>query len=460
MRYNKRTLIARRNKILPIQFVRQDMTSFAGLTLIHHYFRLYGIHRRLCQTMKSYGFKGDYHIGHILFMLLILLLIGVERIQHMEYVNNDPLFRRLIRLTRIPHRTQVSRSLKQFTSNALKALVELNSQLVIEKLDELGLRQITIDLDGTVISTRGNPTWALKGYNPIKRGAKSYFPLTAHIGETGHFISIINRPGNVHDSNRALTLVKMLKKQLAQFVIRFRADSAFCDPKVISYLLSRHIGFAIKAPFWKLLNLKDAAQQRKKWYRINKQWSYFWLKQPLGSVEGEHYAMILRKKLKNPKKNFQLDLFNPNNGVYEYSAVVTHRKQWSAEDLLLFISGRSGQENSIGQLKNDFAFDHIPTNTYQANSAFMQISQMAYNLSISMQHSMGLVKKRKQHQKHTRLYRSMEWKTFKFLILNRAGRIGWSAGKKVLEMTQNPATQTLYHKIFASLEDEKKKLAA
>ena len=460
MRYNKRTLIARRNKILPIQFVRQDMTSFAGLTLIHHYFRLYGIHRRLCQTMKSYGFKGDYHIGHILFMLLILLLIGVERIQHMEYVNNDPLFRRLIRLTRIPHRTQVSRSLKQFTSNSLKALVELNSQLVIEKLDELGLRQITIDLDGTVISTRGNPTWALKGYNPIKRGAKSYFPLTAHIGETGHFISIVNRPGNVHDSNRALTLVKMLKKQLAQFVIRFRADSAFCDPKVISYLLSRHIGFAIKAPFWKLLNLKDAAQQRKKWYRINKQWSYFWLKQPLGSVEGEHYAMILRKKLKNPKKNFQLDLFNPNNGVYEYSAVVTHRKQWSAEDLLLFISGRSGQENSIGQLKNDFAFDHIPTNTYQANSAFMQISQMAYNLSISMQHSMGLVKKRKQHQKHTRLYRSMEWKTFKFLILNRAGRIGRSAGKKVLEMTQNPATQTLYHKIFASLEDEKKKLAA
>ena len=460
MRYNKRTLIARRNKILPVEFVRQDMTSFAGLTLIHHYLRLYGIHRRLCQAMKSYGFKGDYHVGHILFMLLILLLIGAERIQHMEYINSDPLFRRLIRLTRIPHRTQVSRTLKQFTSDSLKALVELNSQFVIEKLNELGLRQITIDLDGTVISTRGNPTWALKGYNPIKRGAKSYFPLTAHIGETGHFISIINRPGNVHDSNRALALIKMLRKQLTGFILRFRADSAFCDPKVINYLLSRHIGFAIKAPFWKLLNLKNAAQQRKKWYRINKQWSYFWLKQPLDSVEGEHYAMILRKKLKSPKKNFQLDLFNPNNGVYEYSAVVTHSKHWSAEDLLLFTSGRSGQENSIGQLKNDFAFDHIPTNTYQANSAFMQISQMAYNLSISMQHSMGLVKKRKQHQKHTRLYRSMEWKTFKFLILNRAGRISWSAGKKVLEMTQNPATQTLYYKISASLEDEKKKLAA
>ena len=75
------------------------------------------------------------------------------------------------------------------------------------------------------------------------------------------------------------------------------------------------------------------------------------MKQPLDSVEAEHYVMILRKKLKNSKKNFQLELFNPNNGVYEYSAVVTHSKQWSAEDLLLFISSRSGHENSIGQLK-------------------------------------------------------------------------------------------------------------
>ena len=142
-------------------------------------------------------------------------LIAYDKI---EYVKNDPLFSRLVRLTRVPHSTKVSRSLKKFTSESLKALAELNRQLVVEKPDELGLRQITIDLDGTVISTRGNPTLALKGYNSIKRGAKSYFPLTAHIGETGHFISIINRPGNVHDSNQALALIEMLRMQLTGFI--------------------------------------------------------------------------------------------------------------------------------------------------------------------------------------------------------------------------------------------------
>jgi hypothetical protein len=177
---------------------------------------------------------------------------------------------------------------------------------VIEKLDELGLRQITIDLDGTIISTRGNPTWALKGYNPIKRGAKSYIPLTAHIGKTGHF--------------RALALIKMLRKQLTGFSLRFRADRAFCVPEVINYLATNKTAFAIKAPFWKLLNLKQAAQQRRRWYKINKQWSYFLVANPIAAVQKPHYAMILRKKLKCPKNNFQLELFSPNNGVYEYSA--------------------------------------------------------------------------------------------------------------------------------------------
>jgi hypothetical protein len=460
MRYKKRNLIARRNKILPINFVRQDMTTYSGLTLIDHYLRLYRIHFRTKQAFKAYGFKGDYSIGDILFILLIMLLLGAERLQHIEYLRDDPLFKRVTRLTRIPHRTKLSTALKQFTSDSLKALSELNSELVIEKLTDLGLTEITIDLDGTVISTNGNPTWSFKGFNPIKRGAKSYFPLTAHVGETGHFLSILNRPGNVHDSNRAMFVIQTIRRQLSGFCIRFRADSAFCVPEVINYLLKNQIGFAIKAPFWKLLNLKTAAQNRQRWFKINNKWGYFWVKQPIDSIEHNHYVIILRKKVHRPQKHYQLKLFSPNNGIYEYSAVVTNNKNWDPKELLLFVSGRSGQESSIGQLKSDFAFDHIPTNTYQANSAFMQISQMAYNLSISMQQSMGLAKKRKDNLKHTRLYRLMEWKTFKFLILNRAGRIAWRKGIKVIELTKNNQTELLYKKISTALNNCQIKKAA
>ncbi len=460
MRYKKRSLIARRNKILPIQFVRQDMTTYAGLTLIDHYLKLYLINIRLKQALKNYGFKGDYGIGDILFIMLIMILVGAERLQHIEYLKNDPLFRRVVRLTCIPHRTKLSTTLKQFTSDSLKALAELNSELVIEKLTELGLNEITIDLDGTVISTKGHPSWAFKGYNPIKRGAKSYFPLTAHVGETGHFLSILNRPGNVHDSNRALSVIKASRHQLSDFSIRFRADSAFCVPEVINYLLKSQIGFAIKAPFWKLLNLKTAAQQRKRWFRLNKQWGYFWIKQPLDSVDHEHYVIILRKKVKKTKVHYQLQLFSPDNGNYEYSAVVTDNKTWKPKDLLLFVCGRSAQENSISELKTSFAFDHIPTNTYQANSAYMQMSQMAYNLSISMQHSMGMSTIRDKKGKSTRIFKNLKWKTFRFLILNRAGRIAWRDGVKVIELTKNSETELLYRGISTTLNETEFKKAA
>src|SRR4030066_2187612 len=192
MRYNKARLIARRNKILPIKFIQQDMTTYSGRAVVDHVLRLYRLQVRLKETFKHYRFSGDYHIGDILFVLLVMLLWGVERLQHIDYLRSGPLFCRMVGLTRIPHRTKISTALKQFASDSLKALIELNGQLVIEKLQSLGLLEITIDLDGTVVSTKGHPTWALKGYNPIKRGAPSYFPLSAHVAETGHFLPIWN----------------------------------------------------------------------------------------------------------------------------------------------------------------------------------------------------------------------------------------------------------------------------
>ena len=164
--------------------------------------------------------------------------------------------------------------------------------------------------------------------------------------------------------------------------------------------------------------------------------------------------------MRDRKNPYQLKLFSPNNGFYEYSAVVTDTKQWDPEELLQFVSGRSAQENSISELKSSFAFDHIPTNQYQANSAYMQMSQMAYNLGTSMQHDMGLAKKRAQNKKKTRLFRTMEWKTIRFLLINRAGRISWEKGVKILQMTKNKKTKELYEKISNSLSEKEFKNAA
>jgi len=452
MRYKKRSLKAIRNKILPIEFVRQPITSYSGLQLFKYYLELIGFYRQLQSAFKKHNFRGDYEIVDIIILVILMKIVGAERLSHIEFLKDDPLFVRLSGLSRIPHRTTIIGYLNQFTSDALKTLIEVNGELVMDHIEFLGLNKLTIDLDGTVISTKGRANFTAKGYNPIKKGARSYFPLTAHIAETGHFLSVMNRPGNIHDSNRALPMIKKLIQMTKDYTLRFRADSAFSSTEIVDFLLKRGIEFAIKAPFWKLKVLKNAIEERKRWFKINDQWSYFWIEDPLSKCEYRHRGLILRKKIKNPERNFQLDLFCPNNGVYEYSCIVTNLSNWDEGELFNFMSGRSAQENSIGELKSDFHFDHLVGKSYQANSANLQFSQMAYNLMVSMQIDSGLAKEKKQTEKKTRLYKPMKMKTFRFKVIYKAGKIVFNKGSKVLKLTFNQSTKNLYENIQTNLK--------
>lgn len=68
-----------------------------------------------------------------------------------------------------------------------------------------------------------------------------------------------------------------------------------------------------------------------------------------------------------------------------------------------------------------------------------------------MQLTTGLAKKRAENKKTTRLFQTMEWKTIRFLLINRASRIAWNNGSKVLQMTKSLKTKELYEKISDSL---------
>jgi hypothetical protein len=91
-------------------------------------------------------------------------------------------------------------------------------------------------------------------------------------------------------------------------------------------------------------------------------------------------VVVYRRRVQHETaKNFQLDLFDPSNGTYEYSAVVTN-KLLSGQALWAFISGRGVHEKMYGELKRGFAFDSVPTMRYAANSAWQILSVLAFNL--------------------------------------------------------------------------------
>ena len=106
--------------------------------------------------------------------------------------------------------------LKQFTQEALQALITLNSELLYEQLERLDLPRLTIDVDGTVVRTGNTVAWAFRGYNPHFKKDPSYYPLLAHLAQTGHILRLKNRPGNVHDSRGAARFLRELIHELRE----------------------------------------------------------------------------------------------------------------------------------------------------------------------------------------------------------------------------------------------------
>jgi|GEM_PF-6027550 len=76
-----------------------------------------------------------------------------------------------------------------------------------------------------------------------------------------------------------------------------------------------------------------------------------------------------RRPLGDPERSSaaeDLDLFDPSNGHWEYSAVTTN-KTLAPKALWDFMAGRGMHENILGELKTGYAFNTIPTLTLAQN---------------------------------------------------------------------------------------------
>jgi DDE family transposase len=241
---------------LPIEFVPQPLTSYGGLELLRRYFRLLGLQRRICQAFSGYGLGGDYGAGRLVLVVIALFVVGARRRERLRYLAHDPLVACLAGLARIPTDRTVVNWLKQFTQEGLQALVTLNSELLYEQLERLDLPRLTIDVDGTVVRTGNTGGWAFRGYNPHFKKDPSYYPLLAHLAQTGHILRLKNRPGNVHDSRGAVRFLRELIHELRDrfdrgVPLEFRMDAAFFQAEILALLAREGGEYAIKVGFWK-----------------------------------------------------------------------------------------------------------------------------------------------------------------------------------------------------------------
>jgi hypothetical protein len=275
------------------------------------------------------------------------------------------------------------------------------------------------------------------------------------VAQTGHILRLKNRPGNVHDSKQAVAFVRELIDSVRAGLgralpLEFRMDAAFFQREILRLLAARGCAYAIKVGYWSWLPLKQLAAERRDWTPLAPGVTGFEQRLTIPQWRLDVRVMIYRTHVRHAsRKNFQLDLFSPDDGHFEYSAVATNMPL-GLPALFAFVCGRGAQEKTFAELKGEFALDVVPTNHYGANSAWQQLSVLAHNLVRSFQLDTGAEPKRRSRKRtYAFLFRSM--RTLRFLVIARAGRVTRIGGRTRLRLAHNPGIQQLYERLEHAL---------
>lgn len=456
MRLRRSNLKARVNANLALRYQSKGITSFAGLELFRRYLKLIKLPGLIRDRLGPLFNGGDFSAVSMAMLLLGLITTGGRRVHHLGYMDHDPVILRFTGLARLPSTRTVGRWLAQFDGKRISALRSINSRIVADSLQGSGLKTLTVDVDGTVVSTGLKVSGSARGFNPHNRKRPSYYPISAYGAELGHIIRIENRAGNIHDGNASLGFLGRVFDQLrneteAGLKLCFRMDGAFFREDILELFDSEQAQFAIKVPFWRYLNLQERIAARHRWQPVSGEVGCFETELEMNRWGHRLRVVIYRKRVHHEsRKNYQLDLFDPNTGHWEYSAVATNTGL-SGPVLWSFMSGRSAHEKAYGELKTGFAFDSIPSQQEQANSAWQLFSVLAFNLSRAFQ-AATVAPKRASDDKRTTLYRFSAIHTLRYKLLNRAGVITFPEGKATLDIGTAPMAKTFFEEVRQNLE--------
>lgn len=445
MKYSRREIYSREHKIPELKFEDQKLTSYSGLIIFQPLFAGLQIKEsfRRCFTHLRISEIFGHHI--IMMVLVVHLLLGYRKLRDMEYYKDDPLIKRLLGLKRLPDVSTVSRALRSADARSIKNLREFCRNRVIEGVKKAFLFRLTLDFDGSVLTTNGrNVEGTAVGFNKKKKGARSYYPLFCTLAQTGQVFDVYHRPGNVHDSKGArdfiIECVSIIRKELPWVTIEVRMDSAFFSDEIVSMLDEQKIEFSISVPFERFAELKKMIEGRMRWWNIDGTWAYFegnW--RPKKWDKKYRFIFIRQKSKLINKEPIQLDMFIPHEYGYEFKVIVTNKKT-TAKKVLMYHNGRASQESVFGELKSQSQMDYIAVRRLCGNQMYMMAAIIAHNLNRELQMAVK-PKDRGTTEKRSPLWKFEELSTLRQRLIQRAGRLTEPQGKLTLTMSGNEAVK-------------------
>ena len=258
------------NKDLPIEFTEQNLSSFGGLELFSRYLRRLELSRRVREALRGKGIRSDYGSVRLVLVMVGMLLVGARRLEHLQHVCDDPMLLRFCGLRRLPSRPTIVNWLKQLHGGASRGSIGVERCIGLRADRAIGAEPCDGGYGRHSGSGGQSGCMGVSRVQFIARRAR-VTTLCSLMAQTGQILK--SRPGNVHDRGADAFLRELIGELQGRFgrsrKLEFRMDAAFFNEKILKRLERSRCEFAIKAPFWPWLGLKELVAGRKRWHRVS-----------------------------------------------------------------------------------------------------------------------------------------------------------------------------------------------
>jgi hypothetical protein len=435
------------------------MTPYAGAVLFQALYQSLGLKGRLHECFSHIGGQKIFGCPAVVLLLVTHLVLGFRRLRGLDYYREDPLISRIIGVRKLPDVSTVSRTLEQIDPRGLLNLRALSRNIVLDRLATERCPRVTIDFDGSVISTKRHAEGTAVGYNKIKKGARSYYPLFCTVAQSGQILDAYHRSGNVHDSRGAMLFMRAcilaVKKRLPRAVIEARIDGAFFSEKLLKQLDRLGVLFTASVPFERLGELKALVESRARWEGIDETWSSFDAKwQPKSWSTSFRFVVSRQRVKKQDKQPLQFELFAPSPESsdqfdFDYRVIVTNHET-SSRSVIGFHHGRGCQEQVFAESKTMACLDYVPFKRLISNQVFSCSAILAHNLTRELQMQAN-DKERGSTQRRNTLWTFQTLSTIRQNLVHRAGIFKRPQGKLTLVLNANPTVEAEMNRYLDAL---------
>lgn len=408
----------RRGK-LPQPEVRPDdptLTRFAGMIpLIAYMTEVLRLPQQLGVAIGPDTARRRVHAVHqVLFAFVVGALGGVQRLAHLEWMKDDIVLLKFLRLGSWPVRKVFTAALESVSDAGVAAVELLLAAVGLASV--LGAKSVVIDVDNTAIVSYGEAEDAFFGYVGKGRRRRRHYPIVASVADSRSVVMAQYRDGSAMTVADDLgffgaVLLRVRSVLGSSCAVTFRGDSGFWSGQLAAWLEESGCNFAFVLPMYAGLKLRlmttafEALTDDEdiEFARVQSE--------GLGIGHAGLIVVVIRRRVLDPKAPPQgktVD-WSPE---WRYQAIVTNM-DWSAPDIWRFYNYRAECERVFRIGKQCLGLANLVGHSFRANRMAFLLRLLAYNADLAFQrHCADRARERKQRVEHV----GLEWRQIRFYL--------------------------------------------